>query len=200
MSGAEVPTHRYCVEFRKGGVARFLSHIDLQAAFERALRRARLPLAYSQGFQPRPKLQFEEALPLGWSSERERMWVEFHTGYPDGEAAKRLRATLPEGVTLLRVYPAPAKPRPATERRFRVVGLSVEGDWGERLAAAFPGAAEDGPAAAELLDEQDGLVFHLRPGRKGQAPSLKKVLRHLLDGDPPVTLEVLRLDLPRSTA
>ena len=56
---------RYCIEFSKSGPARFLGHLDLQALFERLLRRAGLPLSYTQGFHQRVKIQFEEALPLG---------------------------------------------------------------------------------------------------------------------------------------
>ncbi len=194
MSGAAEATFRYCAEFGKGGAARFLSHLDLQSAVERSLRRARLPLAYSQGFQPRPKLQFEEALPLGWSSERERLWFELAAPYPSHEAAKRLARTLPEGLRLYRVYPSPGKPRPAARRCYRVRGLEPAPDWSQRLAEAFPGPAADAPPAAALEGGVGAeLVFRLRPGRKGGAPSLKKVLKTLLGENPPPGLEVLRL-------
>ncbi|MFQ5748158.1 MAG: TIGR03936 family radical SAM-associated protein, partial [Planctomycetota bacterium] len=101
---------RYCVEFSKQGPARFLAHLDLQSAFERALRRARLPLAFSGGFHPHPHLVFEDALPLGWSSERERLWVDFRVPYPSRESAARLRRVLPPGLQLQRIFPWPGRP------------------------------------------------------------------------------------------
>ncbi len=194
MSGAAEAGFRCCVEFAKGGAARFLSHLDLQAAVERALRRARLPLAYSQGFQPRPKLQFEEALPLGWSSELERLWLDLCRDYPCPEIEKRLRRTLPAGLHLLRAFPAPGRPRPPVERSYLVRGADLPAGSSERLAAAFPGRTKAAPPAATVAaGEEGGAVFHLRPGAKGAAPSLKKVLRFLLDEDPAPELEVRRL-------
>jgi len=57
--------------FSKGGPARYISHLDLSRTIERALLRAQIPIAYSQGFNPRPKMQFANALPLGFTSEGE---------------------------------------------------------------------------------------------------------------------------------
>ena len=57
--------------FGKGGPARFISHLDLARTIERALIRAQIPIAYSQGFNPQPKMQFAAALPLGFTSECE---------------------------------------------------------------------------------------------------------------------------------
>ncbi|MBC8330015.1 MAG: DUF2344 domain-containing protein [Planctomycetes bacterium] len=193
MSGSQEPAFRCCVEFSKGGAARFLSHLDLQAAVERALRRARLPLAFSQGFQPRPKLQFEEALPLGWRSDLERLWVDLRVPYPCREAAKRLARTLPDGVRLLRMYPAPGRPQPPVARSYRVRGVEFAPEALEGLGAAFPVAAADPASAVVAVVDAGGTVFHLRPRAQGGAPSLKKVIRFLLGGDPGAELEVLRL-------
>src|SRR6185295_10079297 len=57
--------------FRKGERARFISHLDVLRYWERAIRRAGLPLSYSQGFTPHPKLAFAGPLPLGFCSEAE---------------------------------------------------------------------------------------------------------------------------------
>lgn len=57
--------------FGKGGPARFISHLDLARTIERALIRAQIPIAYSQGFNPQPRMQFAAALPLGFTSECE---------------------------------------------------------------------------------------------------------------------------------
>ncbi|RMH02043.1 MAG: DUF2344 domain-containing protein [Planctomycetota bacterium] len=187
------PGFRYCVEFAKVGPARFLSHLDLQAAFERALRRARLPLAWSEGFQPRPRLQFEEALPLGWSSERERLWVELRRPYPSASAARGLARVLPAGLELLRVYPAPGRPRPARLRVFRVEGIQVGDEAGPFLTDRFPPPAAGAPPPVELEVEGAALRVTLRPGRGGNLPALRRVLEALVGEEAAGSARVRRL-------
>ena len=57
---------RYRITFSKTGTLRYIGHLDLHKIWERTLRRAGLPLAYSQGFHPSPKIQLASALPLGF--------------------------------------------------------------------------------------------------------------------------------------
>jgi len=66
---------RIRVWFRKGERLRYISHLDVLRFWERAIRRAGLPLAYSQGFTPHPKLAFASPLPLGFVGESEIMDV-----------------------------------------------------------------------------------------------------------------------------
>lgn len=77
---------------------RYTSHLDLQRTWERTLRRARLPLAYSQGFNPHPKINLGSALPLGFTSEAEiiEVWLEEQMNLEDIEAA--LTPVLPPGL------------------------------------------------------------------------------------------------------
>ena len=69
---------RIRITFTKQGALRYTGHLDLHKIWERATRRANLPLAYSQGFHPQPKIQLAAALPLGFSSRCELvdMWVD----------------------------------------------------------------------------------------------------------------------------
>lgn len=62
---------RLRLRFSKVGPTRFIGHLDLARTLERALNRAELPVAYTQGFNKRPRLQFAAALPLGFTSECE---------------------------------------------------------------------------------------------------------------------------------
>ena len=68
---------RIRITFAKQGALRYTGHLDLHKIWERATRRANLPLAYSQGFHPQPKIQLAAALPLGFSSRCELvdMWI-----------------------------------------------------------------------------------------------------------------------------
>ena len=74
----QINPHRYRIHFAKSEAIRFTSHLDLHRAWERTLRRARVPLVYSQGFNPRPKMNQSPALPLGCTSECEAVdiWLE----------------------------------------------------------------------------------------------------------------------------
>lgn len=134
---------RYCVEFSKDGPARFVSHLDLQASMDRALRRARLPLAFSRGYHPRPRMRFEEALPLGWTSDCERLWVDFHQPFPSREALVRLRREAPPGLRFHRIFPWQGRPVPDRRRVFAVTGVALPGDTPDRIAAAFPALADE---------------------------------------------------------
>jgi len=70
-------TQRIRAYFAKRERVRYISHLDVLRYWERAIRRADLPLSYSQGFTPHPKLQFAGPLPLGYLAEREVMDVSF---------------------------------------------------------------------------------------------------------------------------
>ena len=69
---------RIRVTFSKTYHMRYTSHLDVHRTWERTLRRARLPLAYSQGFNPRPKINLAAALPLGFTSDCEivEFWLD----------------------------------------------------------------------------------------------------------------------------
>ncbi len=62
---------RLRLTFAKLGPTRFIGHLDLARALERSLNRAQVPLAYTQGYNPRPRMQLAAALPLGFTSECE---------------------------------------------------------------------------------------------------------------------------------
>ena len=74
---------------------RFISHLDVQRLFERALRRAEIPFSYTEGFNPRPKMQWLMPLPLYYESNYELMHLELSEGIKDLELLERLNKQLP---------------------------------------------------------------------------------------------------------
>ena len=96
-----VVVQRVQFRFTKGPEVRFISHLDLLRAFERAMRRADLPLAFSQGFNPRPKLSLYIPLPVGATSESELGCVDLSVRLPAGEVTRLLNSTLPPSIRLL---------------------------------------------------------------------------------------------------
>jgi radical SAM-linked protein len=82
--------------------ARFLGAKEVATMFSRAVRRARLPIAYSQGFHPLPRLSFGPALPMGVESEEEFIDLELSEYVSAGEIGVRLNAELPRGFSVQR--------------------------------------------------------------------------------------------------
>ncbi len=91
------------IRFSKTGKVRFVSHRDVARLFERALRKLRLPVAYSEGFSPRPKLSFGLALSVSHESDAEYLDVELKE-LPDLEGLPQaLTAALPDGIDVVGV-------------------------------------------------------------------------------------------------
>ncbi|WP_334110009.1 TIGR03936 family radical SAM-associated protein [Thermodesulfitimonas autotrophica] len=98
---------RYRITFRKEGPARWIGHLDLVRLFEQACRRAGLPLAYSEGFNPRPRLVFAAPLPVGVAGLRELVDAYLRVPMAPELVQARLRPVLPEGLAVVRVKRVP---------------------------------------------------------------------------------------------
>jgi|SRR5687768_5123596 len=97
---------RVRVTFAKQGALRYTGQIDLHKLWERAARRAELPLAYSQGFHPQPKINIAAALPLGFSSRCEVIDMKLEKEIPLEGLKAKLQETLPTGIQVLNVESA----------------------------------------------------------------------------------------------
>jgi len=100
---------RLRITFAKGGDLRFISHLDLKVVWERALRRAWVPLAYSQGYNPQAKLQLASGLPLGYTGAAEVMDVMLTESMSPEEFVNRVDPALPEGLNIVAVEEAPTE-------------------------------------------------------------------------------------------
>lgn len=98
---------RMIAEFEKMGRMSWFSHLDLQNTMQRALRRAQLPVAYSQGFNPHVLTSFATALSVGCQSRGEVMEVEMTGEISPEEFAEKLNACLPDGLKVRRCAPVP---------------------------------------------------------------------------------------------
>ena len=94
---------RIRIKFVKQGALRYTGHLDLHKLWERAARRAELPLAYSQGFHPQPKMSMAAALPLGFSSRCEVMDMKLERDISLDDLPTRLNKTLPAGLQVVDV-------------------------------------------------------------------------------------------------
>jgi len=95
--------HRLRVTFSRGEELKYLSHLDVMRLWERALRRANLPLAYSQGFSPHPKISIAAPLPLGVTGEGELMDIVIQRRVSPYLVQKTLANQLPKGMSIISV-------------------------------------------------------------------------------------------------
>ncbi|HSQ40552.1 MAG TPA: TIGR03936 family radical SAM-associated protein [Anaerolineales bacterium] len=94
---------RIQITFSKQGALRYTGHLDLHKLWERAARRAELPLAYSQGFHPQPKMSIAAALPLGFSSRCEVLDMRLERDVPLDGLRDTLQGTLPPGIQVMSI-------------------------------------------------------------------------------------------------
>ena len=97
------------IMFSKTGRAKYVSHLDLVRAMTRAVRRANIPLWYTEGFNRHPYLTFAAPLSLGYEGLRETMDIRMAEDFPYNELVKRLNDVLPEGLVSLSAGDAVAK-------------------------------------------------------------------------------------------
>jgi len=152
---------RLRIEFAKDGWLIYSSHLDLMRLWERALRRAAAPLAYSGGFNPRPKLQLARALPLGHAGEAELIDVWLEEPVSLEQFAKSLVPVLPEGLQVNRVQEVDSK-SPAMQTRVVATEYRVIVEW-DRSAEAARARVEEALAADDLPHERRGKRYNLRP-------------------------------------
>lgn len=125
------------VEFSKTGALKFISHLDLNRTVQTAFLRSKLPIWYTQGFNPHPKTVFSPPLPVGVSSECEFMDFKMTEKIPYDEVVGRLNDVFPEGLRALCAY------APQT-------GFS-EIRWAEYLMRFMPSGDDDTPEKVEAI-------------------------------------------------
>jgi len=153
------------VRFSKQGDIRFTSHHDLMRLFERALRRAGLPTAMSQGFNPRPRISLPAPLSVGIEGHNEVFDFELREWVQPEEARQRLERELPEGIRIRAVRVLPPKPdRQPTRLSYRIP-----------LLEGHP-VTED---AVRNLLAADRIVVERSGGKKARTRNIAEFIRDL---------------------
>ena len=140
------PVQRLRIRYAKRGRLRFTSHRDFSRAFERAVFRARVPMAYSSGFNPHPRISYAGAAPTGSASEAEYLEIALAEVVDPAAIRSSLEEALPDGLDLLEVVEA----RPGS-----LADLLQASRWRIDLEAD-PAAAE--AAVGRFLAAQEVLV------------------------------------------
>jgi|YelNatPaOPRAMG01_1025707.scaffolds.fasta_scaffold00378_21 radical SAM-linked protein len=96
-------TFKLRITYSQTGPLKYISHLDLMRLWERLLRRAGIPLAYSQGFTPHPKITVASPLPVGFEGLREVMEITLTSPTSPQEFEAKVRPCLPEGLDIVQV-------------------------------------------------------------------------------------------------
>jgi len=139
MPEATTVRTRIRLRFTKKADARFLSHHDLMRFFERAIRRAGLPVKMSQGYNPRPRFSIAAALGVGVAAEQEILDVELAEPLDPEVVRKKLSAAMISGIEIISAEGVEGKPPRAASARYDVQlppELEIEADAPQRLLAA----------------------------------------------------------------
>jgi radical SAM-linked protein len=92
------------LRYKKGEQIRFISHRDLMRLMQRAIRRAELPVTYSQGFNPHIRISWGNALKVGQTSDNEYATLKFDTWVKPLAIMDQLNQNLPEGLEILEAF------------------------------------------------------------------------------------------------
>lgn len=138
------------VTYRKTGLLRFLGHLDVARALDRAIRRAKLPVEYSQGFSPHAMLGFASPLPVGMAGEGELCSIDLAADWTGPAVAKALDRQLPPDLGIVKAEVLPRG------KRSPFADL-ICADY----TASYAGVTEaELQQAVAWLGEQDELLVH----------------------------------------
>ena len=152
---------RIRLTYAKGPSLRFTGHLDMQRLWERLLRRSGLPIRYSQGYNPRARLNLASALPLGVISEAEMLDFWMNEPIPAETVRQRLAETSPPGLDIQKVESVSLQEKAlqeqmsASEYRISFYDPQPEGPLTEKVAALL--------AADQLSRVRRKKSYDLRP-------------------------------------
>lgn len=153
---------RVRVRFSKTGKLRYISAIDLGRVWERALRKADLPIAYSEGFSPHPKVSFGDALPLGFASVAEFAELTFGGPVDTADITRRLNAAFPDGIDVQDAAETP-EGSPRMGKLLRASLWAVEYRSADGLAEAVAALPAEGPLEVQRERKGEMITADLRP-------------------------------------
>jgi radical SAM-linked protein len=154
---------RLRITFSKSGALRYIGHLDVHSLWERTVRRAGLPLAYTQGFHPGPRIQLASALPLGFIGRTEivDLWIDEPDDSLDRPYKELLQPAAPSGLVISSVEVVddhgPALQTQVISAEYEVTLLEAAGASGlvESISSLL--------AAGSLPRERRGKTYDLRP-------------------------------------
>lgn len=124
--------HRLRVRFKRGGEVKFISHLDLIRLWQRAFQRAKIPIAYSEGFSPHPRISLAAPLPIRVTSDAELMDIHLTKWVSPHFLTSALSQQLPSGIEILQAYSiAPNQPSLQSQVRFTEYQVTMKMEMGK---------------------------------------------------------------------
>ncbi len=161
MTNDTPPKQRLRLRFTRDETLKYIGHLDMSRTWQRILRRADLPLAYSEGFNPQPKISFAAALPVGCTSAHEEMDIVLSPACAIDDVQARLKRTLPPGITLVAIEEMPLS-APALQMQLLASEFEITVE-DEETIGPLNDCVQQFLAAAEVMRDRRGKVYNLRP-------------------------------------
>ena len=188
---------RVRITFSKTGALRYIGHLDLNTIWERAAWRVGLPLAYTQGFHPQPKMTFASALPLGFSSHCEVMDMRLNEDMDLTSLSAQLQNAMPSGIGILNAQSIDEREPPL---QTQIVSAVYEVNLTEAVdSLELKRKIDEVMASSSLPRQRRGKSYDLRPLiEKLELIPENKILMRLsaregATGRPEEVLDVLRI-------
>jgi len=161
MNETRSTKQRLRIHFTRDETLKYIGHLDMARTWQRIARRANLPLAYSEGFNPQPRLSFAAALPVGCTSDHEELDLVLSPACVIGDVKTQLDRALPPGMKVISIAELPLNAPAlqmqliATEFEITVEGVETIGLLKERV--------QQFNAAHEVMRDRRGKLYNLRP-------------------------------------
>lgn len=156
--------HLVALTFSKGERLRWLGHLDLLRTFERTIRRAGLPLSYSEGFNPRPRMRFASELGVGVTGARELLVIELSEPLDAVSIARSLNSSLPSGIRIVEVQILPEGAPKALHPVASVYEVQVSGTTADSLSKAVDRLLASDEIVAVRKKDGKTRSLNIRPG------------------------------------
>ena len=135
--------------FKKSGLAVYISHLDMNRCMTRAVRRAEIPLWYTEGFNPHPYMTFLMPLPLGQAGMREPVDIRIEEDMPFDEIKSRLNSVMPDGIEIVDVREPFNKPNEIAAAEYEIETEFLSEGEAEGFAAGAAAVIDGGVLNAE---------------------------------------------------
>lgn len=176
------PVYELRAFYRKEGRAKYISHLDLYRTIQRSFQRSKLPIWFTQGFNPHIYLTFPLPIALGYEGVEESFDFRLRDNLPEEEILSRLNAALPEGIIISRIA-APQKKAEEIEKAEYTLLFSAENIPAEKLLVDFDVFLAQDAILTEKRTKKGPRQIDLKPdllacrtGLSGEAVSLAVTL------------------------
>ncbi len=161
QNAAAEPKARVRLTYSTDGAIRYSGNLDLHRVWERAFRRAGLPISYSHGYHPQPRFQLASALPLGIAGRSELADIWLDECISADQVQDRLNHSLPDGIRVIHAEHVDMKEKPL-QTRMKSTCYHVTLDK-QKAPANLDKAVAKLLAQSEIMRERRGKIYNLRP-------------------------------------